>query len=75
MTTLIDEFKKEHSEIVAALKEVKELGLLTKEGKFKRLSLKASFTCLPNVGGLYLYQLQSPNLSSGYSSASASSDW
>ncbi|MHC4269772.1 MAG: hemerythrin domain-containing protein [Planctomycetota bacterium] len=42
MTTLIDEFKREHSEIVAALKEVKELGVLSKEGKTKLISLKAS---------------------------------
>ncbi|MHC4268888.1 MAG: hemerythrin domain-containing protein [Planctomycetota bacterium] len=42
MSTLIDEFKREHSEIVAALKEVKELGILSKEGQTKLFSIKAS---------------------------------
>jgi len=42
MTILIDDFKREHSEIVAALKEVKELGILSKEGQTKLISLKAS---------------------------------
>jgi len=35
MSALIEEFKKEHSEIIAALKEVKELGILSKEGQAK----------------------------------------
>ncbi len=41
MSALIDELKKEHSEIVAALNEVKELGILWKEGQAKLMSLKA----------------------------------
>ena len=36
------ELKKEHSEIVAILNEVKELGILSKEGQAKLMSLKAS---------------------------------
>jgi len=39
MSTLIEEFKKEHSEIIEAFKEVKELGVLTKEGHAKLMSL------------------------------------
>ena len=38
MSELIDGFKRDHSEIVDALKEVKELGVLTKEGHDKRMS-------------------------------------
>ncbi|MFQ5962816.1 MAG: hemerythrin domain-containing protein [Candidatus Scalinduaceae bacterium] len=41
MTVLIEELKKEHSEIVAALNEVKELGILSKEGQVKLMSAKA----------------------------------
>ncbi len=41
MSALIEEFKKEHSEIVDAFKEVKELGVLTKEGQAKFMSLAA----------------------------------
>ncbi len=41
MSALIDELKKEHSEIVAALNEVKELGILSKEGQTKLMSVKA----------------------------------
>ena len=33
MSALIEEFKKEHIEFVEALKEVEELGILTKEGQ------------------------------------------
>jgi hypothetical protein len=40
MIVLIEEPKKEHSEIVAALNEVKELGILSKEGQAKLLSVK-----------------------------------
>ncbi len=40
MTVLIEELKKDHSEIVAALNEVKELGILSKEGQAKLLSVK-----------------------------------
>jgi len=35
MSALIEEFKKEHSGIIEALKEVEELGILTKEGHDK----------------------------------------
>lgn len=42
MSALIEEFKKEHSEIVDALKEVKALGILTKEGQAKLMSVKPS---------------------------------
>ena len=42
MTALIEEFKREHSEIVEALKEVKALGILTKEGQAKLMSVKPS---------------------------------
>ncbi len=39
MSALIEGFKKEHSEIIEALKEVKELGVLTDEGQAKLMSL------------------------------------
>ncbi len=41
MSALIEEFKKEHLEIIEAFKEVEELGILTKEGqtKFKFLAV------------------------------------
>ena len=42
MSALIEEFKKEHSEFVEALKEVEELGILTKEGQAKLMYLKVS---------------------------------
>ena len=41
MSVLIEELKKDHSEIVKLLKEVKELGILSKEGQAKLLSAKA----------------------------------
>ncbi len=41
MSALIEELKKDHSEIVDLLKEVKELGILSKEGQAKLLSAKA----------------------------------
>ncbi len=37
MSALIVEFKREHSEVIEALKEVEELGILTKEGQDKTL--------------------------------------
>ncbi len=40
MSLLIKELKKDHSEIVAILNEVKELGILSKEGQAKLLSAK-----------------------------------
>jgi hypothetical protein len=42
MSVLIEELKKEHSEIVATLNEVRELGLLSREGQTKLMSAKAS---------------------------------
>ncbi|ODS32128.1 MAG: hypothetical protein SCARUB_02730 [Candidatus Scalindua rubra] len=42
MSALIEELKKEHLEIVAALNEAKKLGILSKEGQTKLLSAKAS---------------------------------
>jgi len=41
MSVLIEELKKEHAEIVAMLNEVKELGILSKEGQAKLMSAKA----------------------------------
>ena len=35
MSALIEEFKKEHSEIIEALKKVKELGVITEDGQAK----------------------------------------
>lgn len=32
MTAMIEEYKKEHSEIIKVLKEVEKLGIFTKEG-------------------------------------------
>ena len=43
MSLLIEELNKDHLKIVATLKEVKNLGILTKEGQAKLLSAKASF--------------------------------
>jgi len=43
MSALIDEFKKEHSEIIDILKEVKHLGILSEEGQAKFISAKESF--------------------------------
>ena len=40
MSILIEELKKEHSEILATFNEVKELGILSKEGQDKLLSLE-----------------------------------
>ncbi len=42
MSVLIEELKKEHSEIVATLNEVKELGIRSKEGQAKLMSAKVS---------------------------------
>ncbi len=42
MSVLIEELKKEHSEIVAALNEVKKLGILSKEGQDKLISVQTS---------------------------------
>ncbi len=40
--TLIGKFKKGHAEIIDALKECRELGMLTKKGKAKLMSVKSS---------------------------------
>ncbi len=40
MSVLIEEFKKEHSEIIAILKEVKKLGIHSEEGRSKLMSAK-----------------------------------
>ncbi len=42
MSILIEELKKEHSEILTGLNEVKELGILSKEGQVKLMSLEVS---------------------------------
>ena len=42
MSALIEEFKKEHSEIIAILNEAKELGILSKEGQVKLMSIRAT---------------------------------
>ncbi len=40
MSALIEEFKREHAKIIAMLKEVKELGILSKEGQARLMSAK-----------------------------------
>ncbi|GAX59543.1 cation transport ATPase [Candidatus Scalindua japonica] len=40
MSALIEKFKKEHSEIVAILKDVKKLGIHSEEGRSKLMSAK-----------------------------------
>ncbi len=42
MSILIEELKKEHSEILATLNEVKKCGILSKEGQDKLMSLEVS---------------------------------
>ncbi len=42
MSTLIEGFKKEHSEIIATLNEVEKLGILSEEGQAKLVSVEAS---------------------------------
>ncbi len=42
MSILIEELKKEHAEIVTTLGEVKKLGILSKEGQDKLMSVEAS---------------------------------
>ena len=41
MSALIEEFKREHAKISAMFKEVKELGILSKEGQSKLMPIKA----------------------------------
>ena len=40
MSSLTKEFEREHAEIIAMLNEVKELGILSKEGHAKLMSIK-----------------------------------
>ncbi len=40
MSALIEEFKREHSEILAILNEVEELDILSKKGQAKHMSVK-----------------------------------
>jgi len=40
MSELIEEFKRDHAEIMAMFNEVKELGILSKEGQAKLISIK-----------------------------------
>ncbi len=42
MSALIEEFKKEHSEIINGLKECREFGMFTKKGRAKLKSVKVS---------------------------------
>ncbi|MHC4453152.1 MAG: hemerythrin domain-containing protein [Planctomycetota bacterium] len=42
MSALIEGFKRDHSEIIEALKKVEELGILTKEGQAKLISVKST---------------------------------
>ncbi len=42
MSALIEEFKREHAKIFDILNEVRELGLLSREGQTKLMSAKAS---------------------------------
>ncbi len=42
MSALIEGFKKDHSEIIDTLKEIKELGVLSEEGQAKLKSAKES---------------------------------
>ena len=42
MSTLIEDFRKAHSEIVDTLKEVKKIGIFTKEGQAKLMSVRVT---------------------------------
>ena len=42
MSALIEELKREHAKIIAMLNEVKELGILSKEGQSRLMSAKKS---------------------------------
>ncbi len=55
MSVLIEELKKDHSEIVATLNEVKKLGILSKEGQAKLLSVKESLLAHLNKEDQQLY--------------------
>ena len=41
MSALIEEFKSEHAKIIAMLNEVKELGILSRQGQARLMSIKA----------------------------------
>ncbi len=43
MSVLIEELKREHSEILASLNEANEIGILSREGQAKLMSVKAVF--------------------------------
>ncbi len=55
MTILIEELKKEHSEIIATLNEVKKLGILSKEGQDKLMSVQTSLLAHLEVEDDQLY--------------------
>lgn len=55
MSLLIDELKKQHSEIFAELKEADDLGVVTKEGRDKLLSTKADLLAHLNKEDEHLY--------------------
>jgi len=55
MSILIEELKKEHSEILAALNEIKELGILSKEGQGKLMSLEVSLLAHLEIEDEQLY--------------------
>jgi iron-sulfur cluster repair protein YtfE (RIC family) len=55
VSVLIEELKKNHSEIVATLNEVKKLGILSKEGQAKLLSVKESLLAHLNKEDQQLY--------------------
>ncbi len=42
MSALIEEFKREHAKIIAMLNEVKELGILSRQGQARLMSAKKS---------------------------------
>ena len=55
MSLLIDELKKQHSEIFAELKEANDLGIVTNEGRDKLLSTKADLLAHLKKEDEYLY--------------------
>ena len=55
MSALIEELKREHSELVAILNEVKGLDILSKEGQTKLLSAKERFLSHLNKEDRQLY--------------------
>ena len=55
MSILIEELKKDHSEIVATLNEVKKLGILSKEGQDKLMSVQTSLLAHLEVEDDQLY--------------------